>query len=306
MRTVIAIPNYNMRESLGRLLASLADEEFDDVYVLDDASDDGSADYVAESFPTVTLVRAQANGGAPANRNRLLPYLDGTELILFADADLELRSAGLVSTVRQWLSDDTLGLVGGLLVDRSEHPAPWNYGYTMHPVHDARGHLLEHIDKMLTPGLPLQEHLRQLARKHRDTLNLEIAHAAPAGRPVDWVSEGLFAIRAELFRKIGGFDERFRYHSGQDLCLRVWKAGYAVRFEPGIRACHLEIDVRGESRRKDDIEGKFLFYEKHWGMSRSVFRRLMNQWLPAVAATASALPARIDAARARRSGPTPA
>ena len=277
MRTVIAIPNYNMRESLGRLLASLADEEFDDIYVLDDASDDGSADYVAESFPTVTVVRAEVNGGAPTNRNRLLPYLDGTEYILFADADLELRSARLASPVRRWLSDGTLGLVGGLLVDRSEHPAPWNYGYTMHPVHDARGNLLEAIARMAEPGTPLHGIMRQLARNNRDTLNLEIAHAAPAGRPVDWVSEGLFAVRADLFRKIGGFDERFRYHSGQDLCLRVWKAGYAVRFEPGIRACHLEIDVRGESRRKDYVEGQFLFYEKHWGMSRTVFQRLMSQ-----------------------------
>jgi GT2 family glycosyltransferase len=277
MRTVVAIPNYNMRESLGRLLASLADEEFDYVYVLDDASQDGSADYVAESFPAVTLVRAKTNGGAPANRNRLLPYLDGTEFILFADADLELRSTGLASTVRDWLSDDTLGLVGGMLVDRSGHPAPWNYGYTMHPVHDARGYLLEALASKLEPGIPAHETLRRLALRQRDTLNLEIAHAAPAGRPADWVSEGLFAVRADLFRKIGGFDERFRYHSGQDLCLRVRTAGYAVRFEPGIRACHLEIDVRGDSRRKDDLEGKFLFYEKHWGMSRSVFRRLMRQ-----------------------------
>jgi GT2 family glycosyltransferase len=274
MRTVIAIPNYNMRESLGRLLAGLKDEEFDDIYVLDDASDDGSADYVTESFPGVTVLRGQANAGAPANRNRLLPHLDGSELILFADADLELRSTDLAAAVRRWFTDDKLGLAGGLLVDQSERPARWNYGWTMHPVHDARGQVLEVIAGMLAPGGELHRMLRQFAIYNRDTLNLEIAHSVPARRPVDWVSEGLFAVRADLFRQIGGFDERFRYHSGQDLCLRVRAAGYEVRFEPGIRACHLELDVRGERRAADYADGQYLFYSKHWGMNRTTFEQL--------------------------------
>jgi GT2 family glycosyltransferase len=99
----------------------------------------------------------------------------------------------------------------------------------------------------------------------------------PASRQVDWVSEGLFAVRADIFQKIGGFDESFRYHSGQDLGLRVAEAGFEVRFEPGIAVRHLELDVRGDSRPVDHREGAFLFYAKHWGMSRQVFDRLVPQ-----------------------------
>jgi GT2 family glycosyltransferase len=276
MRTIIAIPNYNMRDTLGPLLASLRAEDAERVYVLDDASGDGSADYVADAFPGVTVVRGAANAGAAANRNRVLGHLDGDEIILFADADLELASSGLARTSRDWfVGNEKLGLAGGLLVDRSGHPARWNYGWTMHPVREARGEVYEQAAEMLLPGSPAHRELRRLAVSNRDTLNLEISYARPASREVDWVAEGLFAIRADLFRGIGGFDERFRNHSGQDLCLRVRAEGFQVRFEPSIAARHLDIDVRGARRSGDHREGQFLFFHKHWGMSRAVYDHLL-------------------------------
>jgi N-acetylglucosaminyl-diphospho-decaprenol L-rhamnosyltransferase len=276
MQVVAAVPNYNMRDSLGRLLARLQAEEFGRVYVLDDASTDGSADYVAAEFPWVTLVRGERNAGAAANRNRLLPLLSGDEGVLFLDADLELRSAGLVPIVRGWLADDSLGMVGGLLVDREGHPSNWNYGWTMNPVRDAREQVIATLATIAEPGSALLEALRKIAAVRRTSFNLEIKHAAPVGRDVEWVSEALFAIRARRFGELGGYDERFRYHSGQDLCLRLRQAGRRVRFDPAIAACHLEIDVRGGRRGGDYREGQYLFYNKHVGMSRRVFDFLMS------------------------------
>jgi GT2 family glycosyltransferase len=275
MKMIFAIPNYNMRESLGRLLTSLSAEQADHIYVLDDASADGSADYVSAAFPEVTVVRGDRNVGAAGNRNRLLPFLSGDELVLYADADLELRSTGLAQAVQDWFSNEKLGLAGSLILDRSGRPSLWNYGWTMDPVHDARGQVYEGLARMTPPGTEAHYLIRQLALKHRDSYNLEITYSEPESRQVDWVSEGLFAVRADLFRELGGYDENFRYHSGQDLCLRLAATGYEVRFEPGITACHLEIDVRGERRQSDFREGQFLFYQKHWGMSRPVFDRLV-------------------------------
>jgi GT2 family glycosyltransferase len=272
MQVVAAVPNYNMRDSLGRLLTSLRAEEFSRVYVLDDASTDGSADYVAAEFPWVTVVQGERNAGAPANRNRLLPFLSGDEGVLFLDADLELRSAGLVPIVRGWLADDSVGMVGGRLVDTEGHSSVWNYGWTMNPVRDAREQVIASLATLAEPGSALLEVLRNIAAVRRTSFNLEIQHAAPVGRDVDWVS----AIRARLFGEIGGYDERFRYHAGQDLCLRLRQVGHRVRFDPAIAACHLEIDVRGERRRHDYLEGQYLFYNKHVGMSRRVFDYLMS------------------------------
>lgn len=281
MRVIFAIPNYNMREPLGRLLTRLQREESEQVYVLDDASQDGSAEYVADAFPAVTVVRGESNLGPAGNRNRLLPYLHGDEVILYVDAGVELRSAGLAWTVQGWFADEKLGLAGGLVLGPDGHPQAWNYGQTMHPVREARGQVFEKFAGALMPGTPLHHRLREMAAANQDTLNLEIMYAKPVSREVDWVRETLFAVRADVFQQVGGFDARFRYHSGQDLCLRIRAHGYQVRFEPAIAVCHLNLDVRGDRREGDRLEGSFLFYQKHWGMSREVFDLLntpLRRW----------------------------
>jgi GT2 family glycosyltransferase len=181
-----------------------------------------------------------------------------------------------VPIVRGWLADDSLAMVGGLLVGREGHPSSWNYGWTMNPVRDAREQVIATLATIAEPGSALLEALRKIAAVKRTSFNLEIKHAAPVGRDVEWVSEALFAIRARRFGELGGYDERFRYHSGQDLCLRLRQAGRRVRFDPAIAACHLEIDVRGGRRGYDYREGQYLFYNKHVGMSRRVFEFLFG------------------------------
>jgi GT2 family glycosyltransferase len=275
MKVIFAVPNYNMRDNLGPLLARLVKEQQDAIYLLDDASTDGSAEFVEAEFPDVTLVRGDRNRGAGANRNRLLPHLAGDELILFLDADLELRSTGLADAVTGWFANPRLGQAGSLILNPSGSPEIWNYGYFMDPRREARGEiyhlLMEHGGQ--EPGV--RELVRRMAGAARDTLEFEIPlMPAPVSRRVDWVSEGLFAIRADLFLALGGFDEQFRYHTGQDLGMRIATLGREVRFEPGITVRHLEIDVRGPRRGHDFREGRRLFYRKHWNMNRDVFERL--------------------------------
>jgi glycosyltransferase involved in cell wall biosynthesis len=53
---------------------------------------------------------------------------------------------------------------------------------------------------------------------------------------------GLGAIRARAFRDVGGFDERFRRPSVEDIELgyRVTRLGYRLRLDPRFRGCHLK------------------------------------------------------------------
>jgi GT2 family glycosyltransferase len=277
VKVIFAVPNYNMRGNLGPLLTRLVKEESDGIFLLDDQSTDGSAEFVEAEFPDVQVVRGDRNRGAGANRNRLLPYLHGDELVLFLDADSELQSTGLAAAVTAWFANPQLGQAGSLILDKSGSPYIWNYGYFMDPRREARGQiynlLMRHAGES-EENEGVRELVRWMAVTAHDTLQYEIARAAPASRRVDWVSEGLFGIRADLFLALGGFDEAFRYHTGQDLAMRIVAAGREVRFEPGITVRHLEIDVRGPRRSRDFWEGRALFYGKHWNMSREVFERL--------------------------------
>ena len=62
----------------------------------------------------------------------------------------------------------------------------------------------------------------------------------------EWVAGMFMLFRAEVFRRLGGFDERyFLYYEDVDLCLRLRGLGYEVLLEPGAEALH---DARRASR----------------------------------------------------------
>jgi GT2 family glycosyltransferase len=53
---------------------------------------------------------------------------------------------------------------------------------------------------------------------------------------------GFGAVRRDVFLELGGFDERFRRPCVEDIDLgyRLTGAGYRVRLDPSLRACHLK------------------------------------------------------------------
>jgi GT2 family glycosyltransferase len=64
-------------------------------------------------------------------------------------------------------------------------------------------------------------------------------------RNVSAVTGACLGIRAELFRRLGGFDADFpNNYNDVDLCLRVREAGYRVVYEPGALLRHYEGQTR--------------------------------------------------------------
>ena len=62
----------------------------------------------------------------------------------------------------------------------------------------------------------------------------------------EWVAGMFMLFRSEVFRRLGGFDERyFLYYEDVDLCLRLRRLGLEVVLEPGAEALH---DARRASR----------------------------------------------------------
>lgn len=64
--------------------------------------------------------------------------------------------------------------------------------------------------------------------------------ASPVSRDVDWVAGAYLWMRGDLHAKIGGLSERFFFY-GEDveLCHRIHRAGYRVRYEAGPTTTHL-------------------------------------------------------------------
>src|SRR5664280_2439675 len=130
MKVYLVVVNYNCLVNLKKLLPRVLKEDVDAVYVLDDASTDGSADYIAENFPAIRLIKGTDNRGAGGNRNRIIDErLKG--VIFFLDADMELRVRCVGKIIKKQYADKKSAMIGNLILNKSGKPMEWNYGPEM-------------------------------------------------------------------------------------------------------------------------------------------------------------------------------
>lgn len=68
-------------------------------------------------------------------------------------------------------------------------------------------------------------------------------------RPVDYCSAAFFLTPRQLFLDLGGFDEDFRpaYYEETDYCVRLWKSGKKVIYNPNVTVIHYEFGSSSNS-----------------------------------------------------------
>ena len=92
---------------------------------------------------------------------------------------------------------------------------------------------------------------------------------------LDFVYGCAMLVRADVFRELGGLDERFfLYYEDIDFCLRARDAGWEVRMAPDAHALHEgSKSTRGEPRVKvyHHARSRMLFFRRHLRGQRLVF-----------------------------------
>jgi GT2 family glycosyltransferase len=260
---VAAIPNFNMAESLRRLIPQVLAQGYDGVYVLDDASTDHSADVVNEYGSEVRLVQSAQNRGAGANRNQIIDQFDDEAIIHFIDADMDLKSSETPSMARQLINKYEhrgIGVIGGLVTRADGGQEYCNYGAVFSLWGNVSSNGPRAIDRLRArPRLARAVRRATAATMTRWPNVLE----PPAPAPAYWVHEGNMLILSSLFRSVGGYDSTLRHHEVQDLAIRLANRGIKTQFDPRIHVVHQHIDVRGKNRSKWEHEATRYLIRKH-------------------------------------------
>jgi len=263
----ILIVTYNSSALIGplldRLQAELRSESGKlqaEVIVVDNASRDGTARLVRRTHPWVRMLSSSRNLGFAAGNNLAASFATGRYLLLLNPDAMPLEGALRAGVERMDRHPDT-GLGGGELLgpDGSRQPSARMFPTLRDEIFTLSG---------IAARFSTSPFFARLDRRWADP---------DCDAVVDWIPGAFAFIRADAWRRLGGFDERFfMYYEEVDLCRRLRAEGLAVRYWPRLKAMHIggasARTVGGErvSRAGSQLEAwrmrsALLYYRKHHG-----------------------------------------
>jgi GT2 family glycosyltransferase len=207
----VIIVNHNGRRYLGQCLSSILREDAAEyeIILVDNASTDGSADYVERSFPTAQVIRSEANLGFGEASNVAARQAKGRYLA-FLNQDTSVEPGWLEALIAALEADPRAGLATSKILLMH---APDRINTCGNEVHFT--------------GLTLCRGMGMSRGTHSEV------------EEVSAVSGAAFVIRRELFRALGGFDEIFfMYMEDTDLSWRARLAGHRCMYVPSSIVYH--------------------------------------------------------------------
>ncbi len=243
----VVIVNYNVRELLRKCLETLF--AFTDpsvmleIFVVDNASSDGSVEMIREKFPAVKLIANAENVGFPAANNMAFRECTG-RYVFMLNPDTEFHEDTIGKLVSRLDGDPGIAVAGPRLLnsDGSLQRSAWRAWRLSYIFFDAF-----HLSRF-TPG-------RFYADKDWN-------------KPfdADMLSGAAIFFRREIFMKIGMLDESLFWIEDADFTWRANREGLKVEYWPGTQLTH----HIGQSAKKNyvvslsnQVFNKIKFMRKH-------------------------------------------
>jgi GT2 family glycosyltransferase len=249
----VIVLNYNGLQYMEDCFSSLSDLDYPvehvELVLADNASHDGSVEYVREHFPQVRVIQFERNHGFCEGNNRAAAQVQ-SDLVAFLNSDMRVEP--------HWLT----GLLEGMAGERevicsSSKILNWD-GHLV----DFGGILLSFLghgraDGYRNPNLTAYDDVGYIL--------------APCG--------GAMLIDRKVFLDVGGFDEDyFAYFEDIDLGWRLWVLGYKVAFAPESICYHVHY---GSSSKQASARIHYL-YERNalYTIIKNYERRYLARVLP--------------------------
>lgn len=220
-KVAVVILNYNGKKFLEQFLHNVIEntnDELADIVVADNASTDGSVEFLEERFPDIRLIINEFNGGFATGYNLALKQVEAEYFVLL-NSDIEVTPGWIEPVVTLMDSRPDIaacqpkilsyydkqqfeyaGAAGGF-IDR--------YGYPF-----CRGRLFQHLE---------EDH-----GQYDDVCE------------VFWATGACMFVRAKLYLEHGGLDDSFFAHMEEiDFCWRMKNLGYRIYCCPQSSVYHI-------------------------------------------------------------------
>src|SRR5215208_1837892 len=212
-----------------------------EIIVLDNASEDGSADAVRERSPSIRLIAQHRRAGIASNLNRVLREARG-RFVLSLNEDSVVLPGATAALLEALDSDPGAGAAGAMLLDSDGQPTPCAYR-------------TQGLGSALAAALFLNGLLITTSGGERT-------------REVGWMRSAALMIRARAAEEVGCFDEEFFFYSEEpDFQKRLRDAGWHILHVPAARVIHAEQEERDRTASPRRVvqfhRGRDLYMRKH-------------------------------------------
>lgn len=280
------VVNTNGREYLLACLAAIerthpAGVERE-ILVLDNASDDDSAEAVRELDGEIRLIALERRTGKAENDSTLMREARGKYCLLLNE-DSELRAGATAALIAALEADSKAAAATAQLLDSDGNPVPsaWRF-----------------------PGAGTAA-IGALFLHRR----LTVQSKGNSTRRVDWAQSSALMVRRDAAEQVGYMDPAFFvYYDECDFAKRLAEAGRHSLYVPDAEAVHhdqLSTDLaKGLPRIVEFHRNRDLYMRKHHGRAAALAVRLLTAWSYALRALAATVlpnrPARVFWAHARQ------
>jgi len=244
----VIIVNYNVKELVEQSLISVRKAAIGfecEIFVVDNASTDGSVDLIRKQFPDVRLIANSRNVGFARANNQALRLAQG-QYIVILNPDTVVQEDTFSVIIDFFKQDPRCGMVGCKILNpdgslqlacRRSFPTPW-VGFTR----------IVGLSRLFPQS-------RLFGRYNLTYLDPDETYEVEA------ISGSFMVVRREVTQEVGYFDESFfMYGEDLDWCYRIREAGWKIFYLPKTKIIHF----KGESSKKSDVDLTLMFYRAMW------------------------------------------
>lgn len=234
-----------------------------DVWVVDNASSDGSVEEIAKKFPQVKVIASKENLGFASGNNLALKKAKSQYyLLLNSDTEVEENS---IDNLMEFAKSNDFAICSCRVLNKDGSFQP-NGGDLpkLLPLFFWLSGLDDFIKKIFVP-ISYQQRSKSYYKN---------------GREIGWVSGSVMLIHKSVFERIGFLDKKiFMYGEDVEFCLRVKRAGFKIGWTDRAEITHLG---GGSSKRSQynqwlgEFRGLLYIYQKYYGgVQKSILKILI-------------------------------
>jgi GT2 family glycosyltransferase len=266
-KVAIVILNWNGVGHLRKFLPSVLSSVWPNLSIIvgDNASTDGSVEFIKTEYPAVKIIENDANYGFTGGYNRVLAQVEADYFILL-NSDVEVFPGWIAPVIDLMESDPSIAVA-----------APKIKSYTQKDYFEHAGAAGGYIDRF---GYPFCQG-RMFYEIEKDNGQYEQSHE------VFWASGAAMFIKKCCWEEAGGFDESFFAHMEEiDLCWRLKNRGYKVMYCAASEVFHLgggTLNAENPFKTYLNFRNNLLLLKNNLPLPRAIFIIFIRIWMDLMA-----------------------